>query len=76
MKSKQSYRNETRNGIRILCEKIKYKGDLIGGLMDDTEGEVQKKYLQIEIEKHRLDLLKIAIKGQYEVIENEPTKNI
>ena len=44
--------------------------------MDDTEGEVQKKYLQIEIEKHRLDLLKIAIKGQYEVIENEPTKNI
>ena len=25
--------------------------------MDDTEGEIQNKYLQREIEKHRLDLL-------------------
>ena len=76
MKSKQSCRNVTRNEIRILCEKIKYIGDLIEDLMDDTEGEIQKKYLQSEIEKHRLDLLKIEVKEQYEVIENEPTKNI
>ena len=71
MKSKQSYKNETR----ILCEKIKYIGDLIEELMDDTEGEMQNKYLQSEIEKHRLDLLKIEVKEQYEVIENDSTKN-
>ena len=53
MKSKQSYKNETR----ILCEKIKYTGDLIEDLVDDPEGEIQSKYLQSEIEKHRLDLL-------------------
>ena len=53
MKSKQSYKNETR----ILCEKIKYIGDLIEDLMDDPEGEIQNKCLQSEIEKHRLDLL-------------------
>ncbi len=53
MKSKESYKNETR----ILCEKIKYIGDLIGDFMNDTEGEIQNKYLQSEIEKHRLDLL-------------------
>ena len=76
MKSKQSYKNETRNEIRILCEKIKYIGDLIEDLMDDTEGETQKRYLQSEIERHRLNLLKIEVKEQYEVIENEPTKNI
>ena len=50
MKSKQSYKNETRNELRILCEKIKYIGDLIEDLMDDTEGEIQKRYLQSEIE--------------------------
>ena len=71
MNSKQSYKNE----IRILCEKIKYIGDLIGDFMNDTEGEIQNKYLQSEIEKHRSDLLKIEVKEQYEVIENEPTKN-
>ena len=75
MKSKQSCRNETRNEIRILCEKIKYIGDLIEGLMEDTDEEIQKKYLQGEIEKHRLDLLKIEVKEQYEVIENDSTKN-
>ena len=37
--------------------KIKYIGDLIEDLMDDPEGEIQNKYLQSEIEKHRLDLL-------------------
>ena len=72
MESRQSYKNETRT----LCEKIKYIGDLIEDLMDDTEGEIQNKYLQSEIEKHRFDLRKIEAKEQYEVIENEPTKNI
>ena len=75
MKSKQSCRNETRNEIRILCEKIKYIGDLIEDLMDDTEGEIQKRYLQSEIEKHRLDLLKMEVQEQYQAIENDSTKN-
>ena len=57
MNSKQSYKNE----IRILCEKIKYLGELIDDLMEDTEDEIQKKYLQGEIEKHRLELLKIEV---------------
>ena len=52
--SKQYYKNEKR----ILCEKIKYIGDLIEDLMDDDpEGKIQNKYLQSEIEKHILDLL-------------------
>ncbi len=72
MNSKQSYKNE----IRILCEKIKYLGELIDDLMEDTEDEIQKKYLQGEIEKHRLELLKIEVQGQYQVIENDSTKNI
>ena len=72
MNSKQSYKNE----IRILCEKIKYLGELIDDLMEDTEDEIQKKYLQGEIEKHRLELLKIEVQEQYQVIENESTKNI
>ena len=76
MKSKQSYKNETRNEIRILCEKIKYIGDLIEDLMDDPEGEIQKRYLQSEIEKHRLDLLKMEVQEQYQAIENDSTKNI
>ena len=76
MKSKQSYKNETRNEIRILCEKITYIGDLIEDLMDDTEGEIQKRYLQSEIEKHRLDLLKMEVQEQYQAIENDSTKNI
>ena len=76
MKPKQSYKNETRNEIRILCEKIKYIGDLIEGLMDDAEGEIQKRYLQSEIEKHRLDLLKMEVQEQYQAIENDSTKNI
>ena len=71
MNLKQSYKNE----IRILCEKIKYLGELIDDLMKDTDEEIQKKYLQGEIEKHRLDLLKIEAKEQYEVIENDSTKN-
>ena len=53
MNLKQSYKNE----IRILCEKIKYLGELIDDLMEDTDEEIQKKYLQGETEKHRLDLL-------------------
>ena len=57
MNLKQSYKNE----IRILCEKTKYFGELIDDLMEDTDEEVQKKYLQGEIEKHRLDLLKIEV---------------
>ena len=72
MNSKQSYKNE----IRILCEKIKYPGELIDDLMEDTEDEIQKKYLQGEIEKHRLELLKIEVQEQYQVIENDSTKNI
>ena len=72
MNSKQSYKNE----IRILCEKIKYLGELIDDLMKDTEDEIQKKYLQGEIEKHRLELLKIEVQEQYQVIENDSTKNI
>lgn len=74
MNSKQSYKNE----IRILCEKIKYLGELIDDLMEDedTEDEIQKKYLQGEIEKHRLELLKIEVQEQYQVIENDSTKNI
>ena len=72
MNSKQSYKNE----IRILCEKIKYLGELIDDLMEDTEDETQKKYLQGEIEKHRLELLKIEVQEQYQVIENDSTKNI
>ena len=76
MKSKQSYKNETRNEIRILCEKIKYIGDLIEDLMDDTEGEIQKRYLQSEIEKHILDLLKMEVQEQHQAIENDSTKNI
>ena len=72
MNSKQSYKNE----IRILCEKIKYLGESIDDLMEDTEDEIQKKYLQGEIEKHRLELLKIEVQEQYQVIENESTKNI
>ena len=47
MSSKQSYKNE----IRTLCEKIKYLGELIDDLTEDTEDEIQKKYLQGEIEK-------------------------
>ena len=70
--SKQSYKNE----IRILCEKIKYLGELIDDLMEDTDEEIQKKYLLGEIEKHRLDLLKIEVQEQYQVIENDSTKNI
>ena len=74
MNSKQSYKNE----IRILCEKIKYLGELIDDLMEDedTEDEIQKKYLQGEIEKHRLELLKIEVQEQYQAIENDSTKNI
>ncbi len=72
MNSKQSYKNE----IRILCEKIKYLGELIDDLMEDTEDKIQKKYLQGEIEKHRLELLKIEVQEQYQVIENDSTKNI
>ena len=72
MNSKQSYKNE----IRTLCEKIKYLGELIDDLMEDTEDEIQKKYLQGEIEKHRLELLKIEVQEQYQVIENDSTKNI
>ena len=72
MNSKQSYKNQ----IRILCEKIKYLGELIDDLMEDTEDEIQKKYLQGEIEKHRLELLKIEVQEQYQVIENDSTKNI
>ena len=72
MNSKQSYKNE----IRILCEKIKYLGELIDDLMEDTEDEIQKKYLQGEIEKHRLELLQIEVQEQYQVIENDSTKNI
>ena len=72
MNSKQSYKNE----IRILCEKIKYLGELIDDLMEDTEEEIQKKYLQGEIEKHRLDLLKVEVQEQYQVIEIVSTKNI
>ena len=72
MNSKQSYKNE----IRILCEKIKYLGELIDDLMEDTEDEIQKKYLQGETEKHRLELLKIEVQEQYQVIENDSTKNI
>ena len=72
MNSKQSYKNQ----IRILCEKIKYLGELIDDLMEDTENEIQKKYLQGEIEKHRLELLKIEVQEQYQVIENDSTKNI
>ena len=45
MNLKQSYKNE----IRILCEKIKYLVELIDGLMEDTDEEIQKKYLQDEI---------------------------
>ena len=41
MNLKQSYKNE----IRILCEKIKYLGELIDDLMEDTDEEIQKKYL-------------------------------
>ena len=44
--------------------------------MDDTEGEIQKRYLQREIEKHRLDLLKMEVQEQYQAIENDSTKNI
>ena len=72
MYSKQSYKNE----IRILCEKIKYLGELIDDLMEDTEDEIQKKYLQGEIERYRLELLKIEDQEQYQVIENDSTKNI
>ena len=72
MNSKQSYKNE----IRILCEKIKYLGELIDDLMEDTEDEIQKKYLQGEIENYRLELLKIEVQEQYQVIENDSTKNI
>ena len=72
MNSKQSYKNE----IRILCEKIKYLGELIDDLMEDTEDEIQKKCLQGEIEKHRLELLKIEAQEQYQLIENDSTKNI
>ena len=72
MNSKQSYKNE----IRILCEKIKYLGELIDDLMEDTEDEIQKMYLQGEIEKYRLELLKIEVQEQYQVIENDSTKNI
>ena len=72
MNSKQSYKNE----IRILCEKIKYLGELIDDLMEETEDEIQKKYLQGEIEKHRLELLKIEVQEQYQAIENDSTKNI
>ena len=72
MNSKQSYKNE----IRILCEKIKYLGEMINDLMEDTEDEIQKKYLQGEMEKHRLELLKIEVQEQYQVIENDSTKDI
>ena len=72
MSSKQSCKNE----IRILCEKIKYLGELIDDLIEDIENEIQKKYLQGEIKKHRLDLLKIEVQEQYQVIENDSTKNI
>ena len=72
MNLKQSYKNE----IRILCEKIKYLGELIDDLMEDTDEEIQKKYLQGEIEKHRLDLLKIEAQEQCQVIENDSTNNI
>ena len=72
MNLKQSYKNE----IRILCEKIKYLGELIDDLMEDTDEKIQKKYLQGEIEKHRLDLLKIEVQEQYQVIENDSTNNI
>ena len=44
--------------------------------MEDTEDEIQKKYLQGEIEKHRLELLKIEVQEQCQVIENDSTKNI
>ena len=47
MSSKQSYENE----IRTLCKKIKYLGELIDDLIEDTEDEIQKKYLQGKIEK-------------------------
>ena len=57
-------------------EKIKYLGELIDDLMEDTEDEIQKKYLQGEIEKHRLELLKIEVQEQYQAIENDSTKNI
>ena len=72
MNFKQSYKNE----IRILCKKIKYLGELIDDLMEDTDEEIQKKYLQGEIEKHRLDLLKIEVQEEYQEIENVSTKNI
>lgn len=64
-----------KNEIRILCEKIKYLDELIDDLMEDTEKEIQKKYLQGEIKKHRLDLLKIEVQEQYQAIENNSTKN-
>ena len=44
--------------------------------MEDTDKEIQKKYLQDETEKHRLDLFKIEVQEQYQVIENDSTKNI
>ena len=72
MNLKQSYKIE----IRILCEKIKYLGELIDDLMEDTDEEIPKKYLQGEIEKHRLDLLKIEVQEQIQVIENDSTNNI
>ena len=72
MNLKQSYKNE----IRILCEKIKYLGESIDDLMEDAGEEIQKKYLQGEIEKHRLDLLEIEVQEQCQVIENDSTKNI
>ena len=45
-------------------------------LIEDAEDEIQKKYLQGEIEKHRLELLKIEVQEQYQLIENDSTKNI
>ena len=72
MSSKHSYENE----IRTLCEKIKYLGELMDDLMEDTEDEIQKKYLQGEIKKHRLELLKIEVQEQFQAIENDSTKNI
>ena len=72
MDSNQSYKNE----IRILCEKIRYLRELIDDLMESTEEKIQKKYLQGEIENHRLELLKIEVQEQYQVIENDSTKNI
>ena len=44
MNSKQSYKNE----IRILCEKIKYLGELMDDLMEDMEDEIQKSIYKLK----------------------------